>query len=163
MNDSDLGSRLLRGALAGVAGTFALQPLRSASQKYLPSTMPPVRKEPGQEMVERAEAALPDGARERIPDAAETAAATGLSLGYGATAGALYGAFASHGGDVLLGGTALGVATWAAGYLGWIPAMELMPPVTEHEPAQIAGPVVRHALYGIATAAAYHLLSDWVS
>ena len=29
-------------------------------------------------------------------------------------------------------GAALGLGVWAAGYLGWLPATDLMPPITEH-------------------------------
>ena len=55
-------------------------------------------------------------------------------------------------------GAVLGLVTWAVGYLGWLPATGLMPPVTQQEPARVAGPVATHLGYGIATAAAYQWL-----
>ena len=57
-------------------------------------------------------------------------------------------------------GLALGASCWAAGYLGWLPALGLMPPVTRQTPAQIAGPLVEHLVYGVATVAVFDLLRE---
>ena len=115
---------------------MALQALMAANQKVAAGTIPPILEDPGQFMVEHAEAALPGRVRRAIPDWAETATARGLGLGYGLTFGALYAALRPRGGSVLAEGVALGLACWAAGYLGWLPAAGLMPPVDEQDPAQ---------------------------
>jgi hypothetical protein len=156
----DLLTRTVQGAIAAVLATFALQGLRTASQKYAPGTMAPVRQDPGEFMVEQATEALPAAVEQRIPESVESAAAQSLHLAYPATAGALYAALRPHG-DVLLDGAALGLGVWAAGYLGWLPATGLMPPVTEQNPAQTVGPAVRHALFGIGTVLAYQQLQEW--
>ncbi len=148
------------GAAGGLVGTLALQALMAAGKKYIPQASPPMRQEPGEFMVEQAEAALPEGVAEKIPEAAEMAAATGLGLGYGVAFGALYAAVCPRGGNALLGGAALGLGCWAAGYLGWLPALGLTPPLTRQSAPQVAGPVVDHLAYGVATAAAYDWLSD---
>ncbi len=69
----------------------------------------------------------------------------------------LYGLAAGEG-SPLVAGTVLGLATWAVGYLGWLPATGLMPPVTRQEPARVAGPIATHVGYGIATAATHQWL-----
>lgn len=154
----ELPLRLAFGAASGLAGTLVLQALMAAHKKAGPGTLPPIRQDPGPFMVEHAEAALPGRARRAIPDWAETAASRGLAVGYGLTFGALYAAIRPRGGAILSEGVALGLATWAAGYLGWLPAAGLMPPVAEQEPAQAVLPAVEHAAYGVATVAAY----DWL-
>jgi hypothetical protein len=91
-SDSFLLKRIALGAAGGFAGTLALQGLMTACQKWLPSTVPPFRQDPGEFVVEKAEAVLPNQVRERIPDAVETAAAQTLAAGYGLAFGALYAA-----------------------------------------------------------------------
>jgi hypothetical protein len=56
-------------------------------------------------------------------------------------------------------GSLLRLATWAVGYLGWLPATGLMPPVHRQEPARVAGPIATHVGFGIATASAFRSLS----
>lgn len=155
MGHGGLAMRAVTGAAAGLTGTMAMYPLRVLSQKHLPQTVPPMRQEPGEYMVERAESLLPERVRERVPDALETAAAQSTAMGYGATFGAIYGALNPREGSALVDGTVLGLAAWAAGYLGWLPALGLMPPVNDQEAGEVAGPIARHVIYGIATVAAY--------
>ena len=152
--------RLIRGATAGFTGTLALQVMRMASARALPATMPPVRQDPGEFMVEKVEEALPASVSSRIPALAEVGAAKGLAAGYGVTAGVVYGLLRPEGGDILVDGVALGVGTWAAGYLGWLPALGLLPAFREQDVPQVLGPVIRHALFGIAVVAAYGSLAS---
>ncbi|HET7320893.1 MAG TPA: hypothetical protein VFI96_00185 [Longimicrobiaceae bacterium] len=161
MKELSTGERILTGAAAGLAGTLLMQQIRRLSQQ-LSVPEPPMREEPGKYMVEHAESTLPGRAREKVPAAAERAAARSLALGYGTTFGLLYGSFRPTAGNWVTGGAALGLATWAAGYVGWLPALGLMPPLTEQEPAQVAVPVVEHVLFGLATAAAYEAFSGVV-
>jgi hypothetical protein len=160
MSQHNLIEHIALGAVAGVAATFLLQGVRTTEQKLLPATMPPMREDPGEFMVERAEELLPDETREQVPATAEIVAAKSLALGYGMTAGALYGALRPRPGNLLLQGTVLGLGVWAAGYLGWLPALGLMPPVQRQETEQVASPIVQHVIFGVATAAAYQWLHD---
>lgn len=159
MRDSNIFDHLVRGAIAGFAGTLVLQVMRTASASVLPRTMPPIRQDPGEFMVERVEAALPGSVTSHIPALVEAGAAKGVAAGYGITAGAVYGLLRPSGGDVLVDGLALGIGTWAAGYLGWFPALGLLPPIQEQNMSEAFGPVVRHALFGIAVVAAYQTLA----
>jgi hypothetical protein len=148
------------GAAGGLLGTLAVQALMRVKKQWLPEAMPPIRQEPGEFMVERAEELLPQRIRRHVPEAVEAAAKTGLGLGYGMAFGALYAAVRPRGGGVLVDGALLGIGCWAAGYLGWLRAVGLMPPVSGQTATQIAGPVADHLAYGVVTAAAYDWLCD---
>lgn len=155
---SALLKRTCLGAAGGLVGTLAIQALMGATKKWLPEASPPIRQNPGEFMVNRVEHVLPAGARKHVPEAVENAAAQGLGLGYGVAFGAAYAALNPRGGSPLIGGALLGLGCWAAGYLGWLPALGLTPSVREQTAPQVAGPVVHHLAYGVATAAAY----DWL-
>ncbi|HJW95763.1 MAG TPA: hypothetical protein VJ901_19285 [Thermoanaerobaculia bacterium] len=130
------------GAAAGIAATFIMQGLLEQGQKHLPEGTPPIKKDPGEFMIEKL----------------KPLAAKSMHLGYGMTAGMLYGLL-PHSRWRTLEGVALGLGVWAAGYLGWLPATKLMPPLTEQTPAQITVPVVQHALFGVAVAKAFEAMA----
>ncbi len=140
-----LPRRLALGAVAGVAATFVMQGMMMASKKVLPESRPPMKKDPGEFMIEK----VP------LPKSLKPLGANALRLGYGMTSGVIYAALRPRRSMPLFDGTLLGVGVWAAGYLGWLPAADLMPPITEHEPLQIIVPIVQHAIFGVAVAAAY--------
>jgi len=158
MSNTDFLERVALGAAAGLVGTLALQVIRTANQKLVPETMPPMRQDPGEFMVEKAQELLPDETRDELPEDAETMAARSLAMGYGMTAGALYGALRHEGGNLLVDGVALGLGTWAVGYLGWLPATGLMPPLKEHTREQVIMAAAQHALFGLMTAA----IAQWL-
>ncbi len=158
----DLLKRIALGAAGGFAGTVALQALLTAGQKWLPSMVPPLRQDPGEFMVEKVEDILPESVREQIPGTVETAAARLLGMGYGTTFGALYAALRPHGENLLLDGFMLGMAVWAAGYLGWLPVLGLMPPVWQQQAQQAVAPAAEHVAYGVTAVAAYHWLHEHV-
>ena len=140
-----LPQRLALGAVAGAAATFVMQGMMMASGKLIPGSHPPIKKDPGEFMVEK----VP------LPESLKPLGANTLRLGYGMTSGVLYAALRPRRSMPLFDGALLGVAVWAVGYLGWLPAADLMPPITEQEPQQIVVPIVEHALFGVAVAAAY--------
>jgi hypothetical protein len=142
------------GAAAGLLGTGVIQAALAATKRWMPETLPPMKQDPGEFMVEKAKSALPEKARAKVPKKLESGAAFSLAFGYGLTFGALYAAVARKEQKLLLDGTCLGLATWAAGYLGWLPASGLMPPVWKQKPKQVFPNLATHALFGIVTAAA---------
>jgi len=89
------------GAAAGSAATFVLQGVRTSEQKLLPETMPPMR-DPGAFMLEQAEQLIPEETREHMPATLEKVAGKSLALGYGMTAGTLYGALWPRPGNLLI-------------------------------------------------------------
>lgn len=158
--------RLLSGSVAGLAGSVLIQGMQAAGLKWMPQEMPPVRQHPGEFMVEKAEQVIEEsGAKaaravEKIPAGVEKATAQALGLGYGLTFALVYAAARPNVRHLFIEGSALGVATWAAGYLGWLPATKLMPPVTKQKPGQVIGAIASHIAFGVATAAIYRELQD---
>jgi hypothetical protein len=148
--------RIVLGATGGLVGTCAIQLLRSARQKWLPHTQPPMRQEPGAFMVDKGEKMLPEPVRQHIPQSVETGVALTLAAGYGLTFGVLYTLLRPQGGSTITDGTVLGLANWATGYMGWLPATGLMPPLWRQKKPQVIAPLVEHTLYGIATVATYN-------
>jgi hypothetical protein len=84
--------------------------------------MPPLRQDPGEFMIQQVEEHMVPALRKRLPLRIEKGAARSLVLGYGATFGALYAASHPQVQRLLGDGAALGLATWAIGYMGWLPA-----------------------------------------
>src|SRR5215813_7357716 len=159
---SDWRKRIILGAAGGFIGTLAIQALLTASQRWLPNTVPPLRQNPGEFMVKTGEEAPPDSMRRRIPQVVETGAAQTLAVGYGLTFGGLYALLRPKGGPPFVEGVILGIVNWAAGYLGWLPALGFMPPVWRQKTPQAIAPIAEHALYGIVTVAMYDWLREWV-
>jgi len=143
------------GAASSIAGTLALHLTHEAALRYARQSLPPMYEEPGHYVVRRTEDLLSDAAKSRITDKHRDRAATALSFSYGAVWPALYLALRGRHARVLVDGTALGVAVWGIGYLGWLPHLRLSPPVSEQTPLQIASNVAEHALYGVLTVAAW--------
>ncbi len=155
-----LMKRVAVGAEAGFVGTLALQLLRTGSQRWLPRSMPPIRTDPGEYIVQRVEAALPSSISKRVPTIVETALAKSLAIGYGLTAGALYAWLRPRGGPLLRDGPVLGLGVWATGYLGWLLALDLMPPLRQQHRLEVIAPAIRHGLFGITTVWAYRWLRE---
>lgn len=164
MRRRELWRRLLSGSIAGVATSVAMKAMQEAGMKLMPKQMPPLRQDPGEFMVEKAEDAIQgageglSNAVEHIPTSLEKATAQALGVGYGLTFALLFAATRPKVRNVVLEGTALGLATWAVGYLGWLPALRLMKPVERQKPVQVAGAVGSHVAFGVATAALYRQL-----
>ncbi len=114
-------------------------------------------------MVEQATKALPEGIRARIPEQAAKTVASSLGFGYGMTFGLLYalprGRKAGSTTRLLSEGAGLGIASWAIGFLGWLPATKLMPPVWKQQPKQVVPSILSHILFGVAVAGAFHALA----
>ena len=140
--------KLVLGAAAGAAATFVMQGMLEQGQKHIPEGTPPIKQDPGEFMLEN----VP------LPEKLKPLAAKSLHLGYGITAGVIW-SLLPHSRWRVAEGAALGLGVWAAGYLGWLPATKLMPPITEHTPKQIAVPVVEHALFGVAVAKAFEAMA----
>ena len=87
-------------------------------------------------------------------------AATAVShFGYGAAAGALYARIA---GRVrrrrTLVGIGYGLGVWAASYLGWIPALRILPPATQQSTQRNFMMILAHVAWGAALAITYDRL-----
>ncbi|ACI99935.1 hypothetical protein [Rhodospirillum centenum] len=76
----------------------------------------------------------------------------GAHFGYGAATGAAYPLWRRAVGPGPGSGAAFGLAVWAGSYLGWIPALGLLPPATRHSGRRVALMLAAHVVWGAATA-----------
>jgi len=144
--DPRLRSRLLIGAIAGIAGTLAM----TSAMARLHRRLPPAERYPlpPREIVETtaAKAGTP------LDDEAAKDATTAAHFAYGAAAGAAIGAATVRPGGG--GGAAAGIAIWMASYLGWIPGTGILKPATIHPRRRNALMIGAHLVWGLATARA---------
>jgi|ERR1044071_6656 hypothetical protein len=82
---NQLGKHAMLGAVAGATGTSLLRGIMAGSSRLAPETLPPMKQEPGEYMVEQVEKTLPKHVRTKIPEQAEVAAATSIAFGYRAS------------------------------------------------------------------------------
>ena len=75
---------------------------------------------------------------------------------YGALTGALYPLIARRAGrGETMAGIVFGVGVWAASYLGWIPALGVLTPATEHPARRNLLMLASHLVWGASTALIY--------
>ena len=71
-------------------------------------------------------------------------------FGFGALSGALYALFSSglrmHSS---LKGALCGVVVWVGSYLGWVPAMDILPPATQHPWRRSLLMIIAHVIWGM--------------
>lgn len=149
---------LLRGALAGMAGTAAMTlMMRKVAPKVIPAEMRPDEFVP-KKAVEWAEEQA--GESHALTESQEMKVAMAAHFTYGSGNGALYGLLRSRldGLPAPLMGALFGVALWAVSFEGWMPALGVMEAPTEKSPRKVPMPVMAHLVYGVTTALAYGAL-----
>ena len=158
-NNSNLSHALEVGLAAGLLGTGVMVALRVFDQKYAPPTIPRMKQDPGEFMVKTFEKVTT-----QMPVSVRKSAALAMRLGYGSLMGCIYGLCRGkiRRRSALAEGAALGTAVYAAGYLGWLPALHFSKPAWKQSFPQVAGELSRHLAYGVATAAAYKLIDTLV-
>lgn len=147
------GKDIAAGAGAGLLGSALIRGMLAGTKRWMPQTLPPMKDDPGHYMVKQAKRLLPSALQGNLSPEAEKRLALALAFGYGVTFATAYAAIRNRE-KLLLDGTALGLATWAAGYLGWLPATGLTPPVWKQEPKKVVPNILSHVVFGIATVAA---------
>jgi uncharacterized membrane protein YagU involved in acid resistance len=73
---------------------------------------------------------------------------TASHAGFGAGAGALYGATAWVWPPSVWTGVLFGLAVWLVSYRGWIPALGLMPPPEQDAQGRTVTTAAAHVVYG---------------
>ena len=136
-----LGSRLVIGGIAGFVATMAM----TAAMRRLHERLPDKERYPltPREIVDSAAAPPAEAAADL------TLAAHFL---YGAGCGALIAAANPRIGS--FSGAAAGGAVWLTSYMGWIPAVGLLKPATEHPLRRNAVMLGAHFVWGWSTAGA---------
>jgi hypothetical protein len=150
MKRDHVGKNMALGAAAGLGGTALMQGMMMATKRFTPQFLPPMRDNPDHFMVKQVERLLPEETQKKIPEKLESAAQYALAFGYGMTLTSIYAAARGKRGNLWLDGTALGLGTWAIGYLGWLPATKLTPPIWKQKPKQVLPGILSHVLFGIA-------------
>jgi uncharacterized membrane protein YagU involved in acid resistance len=135
-----MSTRLLLGALAGLAGTMAMTSAMSRLHRRLPPKeqypLPPR---------EITAAVLPAAADKTVRDSAMAA-----HFAYGAATGAIIAGLRPETGPV--GGALYGAGVWAASYFGWVPALGILRPANEHPMRRNALMIGVHLVWGAVTA-----------
>lgn len=126
-----------------------------ATQK-LPIRLQPTqpRKDPGEFMVMKLEQFRGKPLGRTLRDVV----VQGLPWGYGMMSGLALGILTSRQhvptvGSALLTGAAAGAGVWAVGYVGWLPATKLTPPVTRQGGRHIAVSLLGHVAFGLVAVA----------
>ena len=138
--------RIVTGALAGLLATVPMSAAMLLMYRLLPGEerypLPP-----HQITVEVAERVDQE---QLVDEPAEVAVATGAAhFGYGAAAGSLYALTAARMPlPSAVKGAAFSLFVWAGSYLGWLPAVGLLPPATEHPPRRTLLMILAHLVYG---------------
>ena len=102
------------------------------------------------------------GVYEPLPQPAFEASWVGQHFAYGTAAGMVYALARKQWklADPVPAGPLFGVALWAFGYVGWLPATGLYPPPSAEPMRRVATLIAAHLIYGTATAVMLHRLSQ---
>lgn len=143
---------LLAGAVAGALATGPMTVTMTALRRRLPDArrqaIPP-------RQITRSIAAKTGVAR-ALDAEQESAATYGAHLGYGASVGAVYPAFAARvPAPPLVAGPLFGLAVWAGSYLGWLPAAGILRSAAREPAGRNAMMIAAHLVFGAATALVY--------
>lgn len=131
--------RLVCGAACGALSTLAMSAVMLAGQKA--GLMP------GQPPKHIVRAALP-GHRHR-PKPGEKALGAAAHLGFGTASGALFGLLAGERVPRVPAGVAYALLIWLGSYEGWVPALNILPPVSrDPAPGRPAVMAAAHVVYG---------------
>lgn len=139
--DLKVGSRLLIGAIAGIAGTLVMTAaMRRMHQKLPPEESYPL---PPREIVDST-----------LPVEGESAKDVTMAshFAYGAASGASLGVA-----NVMMGpvsGAAGGIGVWLGSYMGWLPGTGILKPASDHPPRRNLLMIAAHIVWGVTTARA---------
>jgi hypothetical protein len=134
-------NRLLVGALAGIAGTFAMTAAARAMHRALPA--PERYPLPPREIIE---GVLPGVARLRAEERGRQTTTLAAHFGYGAATGAMYALFRPRGG--ILPGAAYGLVVWTVSYFGIMPGLWILKPAHAHPGRRNALMIAAHLVWG---------------
>jgi uncharacterized membrane protein YagU involved in acid resistance len=136
-----IANRLLIGALAGIAGTFAMTAAARTMHRRLPARerypLPP------REIIE---GMLPGVPNQWADERGRQTTTLAAHFGYGAATGALYALLRPKGG--ILPGAAYGLLVWTVSYFGIMPGLRILRPAYDHPGRRNALMIVAHLVWG---------------
>lgn len=156
-SSSSSSRKLLKGALAGFVATAPMSLFMLIGWMLLPRRekyhLPP--RLITEEITERV------GIENEMSEGQLTAATVASHFGYGALTGSVYALFEemfpiSWG----LKGILAGLAIWMGSYLGWLPALDILPPATEHPWRRNLLMILAHVVWGATLGAVTHSLNS---
>ncbi|WP_191992962.1 hypothetical protein [Sphingomonas parva] len=141
-----LGTRLLIGGIAGFVGTMAM----TSAMQRLHRRLPEEERYPltPREIVD----SVADAAEVDLPDETAKDLTTIGHFAYGAAMGALISVMNPT--PSKKSGALAGTAVWLASYMGWIPALNVLEPATQHPKRRNFLMIGVHIVWGAATASA---------
>jgi uncharacterized membrane protein YagU involved in acid resistance len=140
-----LVDRAVRGAVAGLAATVPMTVLMQVLHQRLPwrerYPLPPAQ------ITSRLTRAT--GVERRLRRHEHRVLTMVSHFGYGSAAGAAYTLLARRVPlPSWLSGIGFGLGVWTTSYLGWLPALQLLPPATEHPARRNAVMIAAHVVWG---------------
>jgi uncharacterized membrane protein YagU involved in acid resistance len=141
-----LGSRLLLGGIAGFVATLPMTVVVRMAHRRLPARER--YPAPPRELID----VTAQAAGISLPEAQARDLTLAAHYLYGAGSGAMLAALVPRPG--IATGAVAGTAVWAASYLGWIPALGLLTPATDHPVRRNTMMIGAHLVWGVATALA---------
>ena len=150
-------NKVLLGALAGFVATGPM----TLAMKLRRSQLPAPERYPLPPREVTMEIAAEAGVEPYMDETQRWSATVAAHFGYGLAMGALYapvaGKLPAH---PALKGAGWGLAVWAGSYLGWLPALGLLSPATEHPPRRTALMIAAHVVWGATTGLIANTLSE---
>lgn len=144
-----LAKRMLYGATAGTVATAPMSLLMLGAQKAgLMGKQPPEK---------ITEAALHE-AGQPVQEPVEDLLSVVNHFAFGAVAGALYGGVRRDHISQVAQGIVFGTGVWTVSYMGWVPALRIMPPATRDRKGRPESMLAAHLVFGACLGA----LSAWL-
>ena len=145
-------SRPLAGALAGLAATAPMSLAMVVMERFLPLwdryPLPPTQ------ITGKISRVV--GLRQHMDRSQRDAAVVVAHFAYGTLAGTLFPPVArTMRLSPVLRGVVFGIAVWTGSYLGWLPALGVLRPATEHPARRTALMITAHVIWGAVTGVLY--------
>ena len=149
--------KLFKGALAGFIATAPMSVAMTMGWRLLPKHeqyhLPP--RQITEEISERV------GVDDYLNEEGLIGLTIASHFGYGALFGGLYGLFEEHlPVPASVKGALSGLALWAGSYLGWLPAMDILPPATRQPRRRNLLMILAHIVWGVARGEGVRRLSS---
>lgn len=147
--------RLIPGAAAGFLATLPMTATMAIARSVLPEDQQhplPPRRVVGS-------VSEKTGLDEHLDEEGQEAVTAVVHFAFGAAAGTLYSLLFGNHENRVLAGTGFGLAVWAGSYMGWLPALDILPPAHRESKGWIGMNVLAHVVWGLSTAAMVNQLS----
>ena len=140
---------MLYGATAGTVATLPMSLLMLSAQK-----MGLMGKQPPEKITEAALDAVDEPVQEPVEDLLSVV----NHFAFGAVAGGLYGGLRRDQMSQIAQGMVFGTGVWSVSYMGWVPALGIMPPATRDRDGRPESMFAAHLVFGACLGA----LTDWL-